>query len=61
MIPALAPRLCHGEGPVERGAGASWDQCFRALAAIGYAGPLSVEWEDAGMDRMVAHQRSWSS
>jgi hypothetical protein len=23
------------------------------LNAIGYDGPLSVEWEDAGMDRMV--------
>ena len=24
---------------------------FRALNRIGYAGPLSVEWEDSGMDR----------
>ncbi len=24
---------------------------FRALNAIGYAGPLSIEWEDSGMDR----------
>jgi sugar phosphate isomerase/epimerase len=23
------------------------------LNAIGYQGPISVEWEDAGMDRMV--------
>jgi hypothetical protein len=23
------------------------------LNAIGYDGPLSVEWEDAGMDRLV--------
>jgi hypothetical protein len=23
------------------------------LNTIGYAGPLSVEWEDAGMDRLV--------
>ena len=23
------------------------------LGAIGYDGPLSVEWEDAGMDRLV--------
>jgi sugar phosphate isomerase/epimerase len=29
-----------------------WDDCFRALRAIGYDGPISVEWEDAGMDRM---------
>lgn len=29
-----------------------FDACLRALRAIGYDGPLSVEWEDAGMDRM---------
>ena len=23
------------------------------LNTIGYAGPMSVEWEDAGMDRLV--------
>ncbi len=23
------------------------------MNAIGYTGPLSVEWEDAGMDRLV--------
>ncbi len=35
----------HGDVP--------WEQSFRALNAIGYSGPLSVEWEDAGMDRLV--------
>ncbi len=30
-----------------------WQRCFRALNSIGYDGPLSVEWEDAGMDRLV--------
>jgi sugar phosphate isomerase/epimerase len=25
--------------------------CIRALNRIGYAGPLSIEWEDSGMDR----------
>jgi hypothetical protein len=25
---------------------------IRALNRIGYDGPLSVEWEDAGMDRV---------
>ncbi len=46
----------HGDVP--------WEDCFRALNAIGYAGPISVEWEDAGMDRLVgapealAHLRS---
>ena len=29
-----------------------WEDCFRALAAIGYDGPISVEWEDARMDRL---------
>ncbi|MGZ4603134.1 MAG: sugar phosphate isomerase/epimerase family protein [Kineosporiaceae bacterium] len=35
----------HGDVP--------WEQSFRALNAIGYSGPLSVEWEDAGMDRLI--------
>ena len=35
----------HGDVP--------WEDCFRALNAIGYDGPLSIEWEDAGMDRLV--------
>ncbi|MEU2416304.1 sugar phosphate isomerase/epimerase family protein [Brachybacterium paraconglomeratum] len=29
-----------------------WDAAFRALRSIGYQGPLSIEWEDAGMDRL---------
>ena len=28
-----------------------WEDAFRALRAIGYTGPISIEWEDAGMDR----------
>jgi len=28
-----------------------WQSCFRTLNAIGYTGPISIEWEDAGMDR----------
>ncbi|MGZ0712414.1 sugar phosphate isomerase/epimerase family protein (plasmid) [Coraliomargarita sp. W4R53] len=35
----------HGDVP--------WESAFRMLNAIGYDGPLSVEWEDAGMDRLV--------
>ena len=35
----------HGDVP--------WEDCFRALNTIGYDGPISVEWEDAGMDRLV--------
>ncbi|WP_447007979.1 sugar phosphate isomerase/epimerase family protein [Saccharothrix isguenensis] len=34
----------HGDVP--------WEESFRALNAIGYRGPISVEWEDAGMDRL---------
>ncbi len=30
-----------------------WEDCFRALNAIGYHGPISIEWEDAGMDRLT--------
>lgn len=29
-----------------------WESAFRALTSIGYEGPISVEWEDAGMDRL---------
>ncbi|HEY4460631.1 MAG TPA: sugar phosphate isomerase/epimerase family protein [Pseudonocardiaceae bacterium] len=35
----------HGDVP--------WEQCFRMLNSIGYAGPISIEWEDAGMDRLI--------
>ncbi len=28
-----------------------WDPIVRALNRIGYKGPLSIEWEDSGMDR----------
>jgi sugar phosphate isomerase/epimerase len=28
-----------------------FDELFRALNRIGYRGPLSIEWEDSGMDR----------
>ena len=34
----------HGDVP--------WEDAFRTLAAIGYQGPISIEWEDAGMDRL---------
>jgi sugar phosphate isomerase/epimerase len=30
-----------------------WEDCFRMLNAIGYDGPVSIEWEDAGMDRLL--------
>jgi sugar phosphate isomerase/epimerase len=28
-----------------------WDPIVRALNRVGYQGPLSIEWEDTGMDR----------
>lgn len=31
--------------------GVNFEEIIRALNTIGYAGPLSVEWEDCGMDR----------
>jgi sugar phosphate isomerase/epimerase len=34
-----------GHGDVE------FDEVFRSLNRIGYQGPLSIEWEDSGMDR----------
>jgi sugar phosphate isomerase/epimerase len=34
----------HGDVP--------WEDAFRMLNSINYRGPLSVEWEDAGMDRL---------
>ena len=30
-----------------------WEACFRMLNTIGYDGPVSIEWEDAGMDRLL--------
>ncbi|MBB5801910.1 sugar phosphate isomerase/epimerase [Saccharothrix ecbatanensis] len=30
-----------------------WERSFRMLNTIGYSGPISVEWEDAGMDRLL--------
>lgn len=29
-----------------------WNTCLRALNHVGYEGPLSIEWEDPGMDRV---------
>ncbi|MFT4042332.1 MAG: sugar phosphate isomerase/epimerase [Gordonia sp. (in: high G+C Gram-positive bacteria)] len=30
----------------------AFEDAFRALESIGYTGPISIEWEDAGMDRL---------
>ena len=35
-----------------------WESSFRALNAIGYDGPISIEWEDAGMDRLIGAPES---
>lgn len=47
----------HGDVP--------WEHVFRMLTQIGYEGPISVEWEDSGMDRLrgasesLAHLRQF--
>jgi sugar phosphate isomerase/epimerase len=33
-----------------------FEELFRALNRIGYSGPLSIEWEDSGMDRVYGAQ-----
>ncbi|TPW77362.1 sugar phosphate isomerase/epimerase family protein [Schumannella soli] len=40
----------HGDVP--------WEDAFRTLRRVGYAGPISVEWEDAGMDRLVGAEEA---
>jgi sugar phosphate isomerase/epimerase len=35
-----------------------FDEIIRALNAAGYQGPLSVEWEDSGMDREAGARES---
>ena len=35
-----------------------WDPIIRALNRVGYQGPLSIEWEDSGMDREYGAQES---
>lgn len=41
-----------GRGDVE------WDPIIRTLNRIGYEGPLSIEWEDSGMDREYGAQEA---
>ncbi len=41
-----------GQGDVD------WEACFRMLTTIGYQGPISIEWEDAGMDRLTGAPRA---
>ena len=38
--------------------GLNWEAIFRTLNHIGYDGPLSVEWEDNGMDREYGVQEA---
>ncbi len=35
-----------------------WDPIIRALNRVGYQGPLSIEWEDSGMDREFGAQEA---
>jgi sugar phosphate isomerase/epimerase len=49
----------HGPGDARRGwefrapghGGVDWESLIRALNSVGYDGPLSVEFSDAGMQR----------
>ncbi len=36
----------------------NWDRIIRALNRVGYQGPLSIEWEDSGMDREFGAQEA---
>ncbi|AQT69280.1 Hydroxypyruvate isomerase [Anaerohalosphaera lusitana] len=38
--------------------GVDFEEIIRALNVIGYEGPLSVEWEDSGMDRLHGAQEA---
>lgn len=35
-----------------------FEDAFRALDAIGYRGPVSIEWEDSGMSRLDGAPRA---
>jgi sugar phosphate isomerase/epimerase len=53
-VPTSRGRTRGAAGTSSRPATATcpWERCFRMLNNIGYDGPISVEWEDAGMDRL---------
>jgi sugar phosphate isomerase/epimerase len=52
-LPFGDPRRGWDFRSVGRG-GIDWEEIMRALNRIGYDGPLSVEWEDVGLDRETA-------
>ena len=41
--------------------GINFEEIIRALNEVNYQGPLSVEWEDAGMDREAGPPRPCST
>ena len=56
-LPFGDPRRGWDFRSVGRG-GIDWEEIMRALNRIGYDGPLSVEWEDVGLDRETAAPES---
>ncbi|MEV2213336.1 sugar phosphate isomerase/epimerase family protein [Streptomyces sp. NPDC050997] len=52
-LPFGDPRRGWDFRTVGRG-GIDWEEIMRALNRLGYDGPLSVEWEDVGLDRETA-------
>lgn len=53
--PTRPQRTRHGWILVPSGLGdADLDGCFRTLNQIGYEDPISIEWEDSGMDHLAS-------
>ena len=50
---AKGPRKDRGDDGCGGRGGVNFEEIIRALNAINYQGPLSVEWEDSGMDRQA--------
>ena len=51
VTPSSAIRAASGNSARSGGVAVNFEEIIRALNQINYQGPLSVEWEDIGMDR----------